>query len=103
MHAREMGTFLSIFDGTLKAVPVSDLDKEGLKGLVAEKRGLTLLDLKKRSDYSSITTTSGECFDEQETLEVPTLVADADDHPSEIASSIPPIETQVLTLEHSAF
>ena len=34
---------------------------------MAENRGLTILKLKKRSEYSSVTTTSGECSDEQET------------------------------------
>ena len=70
---------------------------------MAENRGLTLRDLKKRSEYSSVLTTSGACFDEQESPAVPTPVADADDHLIEIASSIPPIHSDVLTLKHSAF
>ena len=65
MPAPEWGNFLSILDGSLNPVPVSDLYHVVLNELMAEKRGLTLLDLKKRSEYSSITTTSGECSDEQ--------------------------------------
>ena len=34
---------------------------------MAENCGLTLLDLKKRFEYSSVTTTSGESFDDLET------------------------------------
>ena len=67
MPAPEWGSFLSIVDGSLNPVPVSDLDQVVLKELMAENRGLTLLDLKKRSQYSSVTTTSGECSDGQET------------------------------------
>ena len=66
MPAPEWGSFLSILDGSLNPVPVSDLNQVVLMELMAEKRGLTLLDLKKRSEYSSVTTTSGECFDEQD-------------------------------------
>ena len=64
MPAPEWGSFLSIVDGSLDPVPVSDLDQVVLKELMAENRGLTLLDLKKRSEYSSVTATSGECSDE---------------------------------------
>ena len=63
MPAPEWGSFLSIVDGSLNVVPVSDLDQVVLKELMAENRGLTLLDLRERSDYSSVTTTSGECSD----------------------------------------
>ena len=38
-----------------------------------------------------------------ETPAVSTLLADADDHLSEIASAIPPVDPEVLTLKHSAF
>ena len=48
MTAPEWGSFLSIVDGSLNPVPVSDLDQVVLKELMAENRGLTLLDLKKR-------------------------------------------------------
>ena len=64
MPAPEWGSFLSFRDGSLNPVSASDLDQVVLKELMAENRGLTLLDLKKRSEYSSVTTTSGECFDE---------------------------------------
>ena len=60
MPAPEWGSFLSIVDGALKPVPVSDLDQVVLKESMAENKGLTLHDLKKRSEYSSVTTTSGE-------------------------------------------
>ena len=103
MPAPEWGSFLSIVDGSLSPVPVSDLDQVVLKELMAENRGLTLLDLKKRSEYSSVTTTSGECSDEQETPVVSTPLADADDHLSEIVGAIPPVNPEVLTLKHNAF
>ena len=89
MPAPEWRSFLSIVDGLLNPVPVSDLDEVVLKELMAENRALTLLDLKKSSEYSSVTTTSGECSDEQETPAVSTPLADADDRLSDIASAIP--------------
>ena len=89
--------------GYLNPVPLSDLYQEVLQELMAENIGLTLLDLKKRSEYSSVTTTSGECFDEQVTRVVPTPVADADDHLSEIASGTPPLDPELWTLKRSAF
>ena len=46
--APEWGSFLSIVDGSLNPVPVSDLDQVILKELMARNRGLTLLDLKKK-------------------------------------------------------
>ena len=98
-----MGSFLSIVDGSLNPVPVSDLDEVVLKELMAENRGLTLLDLKKRSEYSSVTTTSGECSDEQETPAVSTPLADADERLSDIASAIPSVDREMVTLKHSAF
>ena len=94
---------VSCLDGSLNPVPVSDLDQVVLKELMAENRGLTLLDLKKRSEYSSVTTTSGECSDEQETPAISTPLADADDRLSDIASAMPPVDPEVLTLKHSAF
>ena len=65
MPAPEWGSLLSIVDCSLNPVPVSDLDQVVLRELMAENKGLTLRDLKKRSDYSSVPTTSGECSDEQ--------------------------------------
>ena len=103
MSAPEWGSFLSIVDGSLNPVPVSDLDQMVLKELMAENRGITLLDLKKRSEYSSATTTSGEYSDEQETPAVSSSLADADDRLSEVASAIPLMDLVVLTLKHSAF
>ena len=50
MPAPEWGSFLSMIDGSLNPVPVSDLDGVVLKEVMAENRGLTLLDLKKRSE-----------------------------------------------------
>ena len=101
--APEWGSYLSIVDGSQNFVFVSDLDQVVLKELMAENRGLTLLDLKKRSKYSSVTTTSGECSDEQETPAVSTPLADADDRLSDIASAIPPVGPEMVTLKHSAF
>ena len=103
MPAPEWSSFLCIVDGSLNPVPVSDLDQVVLKDLMAENRGLTLVDLKNRSEYSSVTTTSGECSDEQEKPAISTPLADADDHLSDIASAIPPIDPEVVTLKHSTF
>ena len=103
MPAPEWGSFLSIVDGAPDPVPVSDLDQVVLKELMAENKGLTLHDLKKRSEYSSVPTTSGECPDEPKTPAVSTLLADADDRLSDIASVIPPVDLEVVTLKHSAF
>ena len=83
MPAAEWGSFLSIVDGSLNPVPVSDFDQVVLKELIAENRGLTLLDPKKRSEYCSVTTTSGDCSDELETPAVSTPLAHADDHLSD--------------------
>ena len=103
MPGPDRGRFLSIVDGSLNPAPVNDLDQVVLKELMADHRGLTLLDLKTRSEYSSVTTTSGECSDEQETPAVSTPLADADDRLSDIASAIPPVDPEVVTLKHSAF
>ena len=103
MPAPEWGSFLSIVDGSLNPLPVSDLHQVVLKELMAENRGLTLRDLRKRSEYSLVTTTSGECSDEQETPAVSTPLADADDRLSDIASAIPPVDLEMVTLKHSAF
>ena len=94
---------MCIVDCSFIPVPASDVEQQVLKGLMAENRGLTLLDLKKRSAYSSVSTTSGECFDEHETVAVPTPVDDGGDHLSEIVSSIPPVDQEELTLKHNAF
>ena len=84
MPAPEWGSFLSIVDGAHNPMPVSDLDQVVLKELMAENKGLTLDDLKKRSEYSLVTTTSGECPDDPETPAVSTPLADADDRLSDV-------------------
>ena len=103
MPAPGWSSFLSTVDGSLNPVLVSDLHLAVPKELVAGNVGLTLLNLKKRSEYSSVTTTAGECYDEQETRAVPTPVADADDQLSEVASSTPPVDAALLTLMHGVF
>ena len=50
-----------------------------------------------------VTTTSGAWSSEQETPAVSTALTDADDGLSNIASAIPPVDREVLTLKHSAF
>ena len=82
---------------------MSDLNHVVLKELLAENRGLTLLDLKRGSEYSSVITTSGECSEMQETPAVSTSLGDADDRLSDIASAIPLVDPEVLTLQHGAF
>ena len=104
MPAPEWGSFVSTVDGSLNPVLVSDLDQEVLKELMAKNRGLTLHDLKKRSsEYPWVTTTSNESYDEVETAAISPPMADADDHLSEIAIAIPPVDSEVLNLKHSAF
>ena len=68
---------------------------------MTKNRGITLLDLRQRSEYSSVTTTSGECSYEHRA--VSTSLADADDPLSEIAGFIPLLNPEVLTLKQSAF
>ena len=103
MCAPEWGIFLSVVDGSLNPVPVSDLDQVVLKELMGENGGLTLLDLRRRSEYSLVTTTSGDNSDELETPAVSTSLAYADDRLSNIASAIPPVDPEVLTLKHGNF
>ena len=103
MPAPGWGSFLSIADGARNPVPVSDLDQVVLKELMAKNKGLTLLDLKKRSEYSSVTTMSGECSDEREAPAVSTPLADADNRLTDIASVIPPVDPEAGTLKHRVF
>ena len=103
MPAPEWGSFLSIVDGSLNPVPVSDHNQVVLKEVMAENRGRTPLDLKKRSEYSSFTTRSGESSDEPKIPAVSTPFTDADDRLREFASAIPPVDPEVLKLKHSAF
>ena len=51
--APDWGTFLSIADGPLNYLPISDLHHGALKQLMSHNRGLSLLELKKRSTYPS--------------------------------------------------
>ena len=52
---------------------------------------------------SSVITTSVESYDKLETCAVSPPLAHADDHLSEIAGVIPPVNPEVLTLKHNAF
>ena len=60
----EQGSLLSIVNGALNPVPVCLLDQEVRKELIAESLGITLLGLKKRSELPSVTTTTGENYDD---------------------------------------
>ena len=98
MLVPKWGSFWSIPDASLNSVLVSDPDHVVLKGLMAESRGLTLLDFKKRSEYSSVTNTSRECSDEQKIPALSVSSAVAESNPSEIASAIPLVDPYVLTV-----
>ena len=49
MQALEWASFLSIVHRSLNPVPLCELDQVLLKEVMAENRGLTLFDIKKRS------------------------------------------------------
>ena len=69
---------------------------------MAENRGVTLLDLKKRSpEHTSATFTGCESYNDE--LEPAIVTEDADHQLSEIASSIPPVDLSCVDLRHSAF
>ena len=102
MQAPEWASFLSIVDGSLNLVPLCDLDQVLLKEIMAENRGLTLFDLKKRSPEHLSATLTG-CESPDGDLEPAAVRKDADDQRSEIASSIPPVEPSCVELKHSAF
>ena len=69
---------------------------------MAENRGLTLSDLKKRCpEHLSATLTRCESPDGD--LEPAAVKGDADDQLSEIASSIPSVDSSCVELKHSAF
>ena len=70
---------------------------------MAEYHGLSLRHLKKRSEYYLVTSTSGESYNDQQTQAFFPPVADTSNHLSEIATPIPPMNPEVLTLKHSAF
>ena len=102
MQAPEWASFLSIVDASFNPVPLCDLDQVLLKEVMAENRGLTLFDLKKRSpEHLSATLTGYESHDDD--LQPAAVKEDADDQLSEITSSIPPVDPSCVELKHSAF
>ena len=62
MLAPKWGRVLSIVHGSLNPVPVCDLDHEVLTDLMAENCGLTLVDARKRSEYSLVTSVLGSAM-----------------------------------------
>ena len=102
MQAPEWASFLSIVAGSLNPLPLCDLDQVLLKEVMAENRGLTLSDLKKRSlEHLSATLTWCESPDGD--LEPAAVKKDADDQLSEVASTIPPVDPSCVELKDSAF
>ena len=102
MQAPEWASFLSIVDGSLNLVPLCDLDEALLKEVMAEKCGLTLCDVKKRSpEHLSATLTGCESLDGY--FEPAAVNEDADDQLSEITSTIPLVDPSCVKLKHSAF
>ena len=102
MQAPEWASLVSIVDGCLNFVPLCDVDQVLLKEVMAENRGLTLSDLKKRSpEHLSATLTGCESHDGY--LEPAAVKEDADDQLSEIASTILPVDPSCVDLKHSAF
>ena len=101
MQAPEWASFLSIVDGCLNPVPLCDLDQVLLKQVMAEKRGLSLSDLKKRSPEHLSATLTG-CESPDGYLEPAAVKEDADEQLSAITSTIPPVDSCV-ELKHSAF
>ena len=102
MQAPEWASFLSIVDGSLNPVPLCDLDQVLLKEVMAQKRGLTLYDLKNRSPEHLSATLTG-CESPDDYLEPAAIKEDADDQLSEIASTIPLVDPSCVDLKHSAF
>ena len=102
LQAPEWASFLSIVDGSLNPVPLCDLDQVLLKEVMAENRGLTLSDLKKRSPEHLSATLTG-CESPDGYLEPAAVKEDADDQLSEILSTIPPADSSCVELKHSAF
>ena len=102
MQAPEWASLLSVVDGSLNPERLCDLAQVLLKEVMAENRGLTLLDLKKRSPDDTLATLTGcESYDDE--LEPAIVREDADHELSEIASSIPPVDPSPVELKHSAF
>ena len=102
MQAPEWASFLSIVDVSLNPLPLCDLDQVLLKEVMAENRGLTLSDLKKRSPGHLSATLTG-CESPDGYLEPAAVKEDADDQLSEIASTIPAVEPSCVELKHIAF
>ena len=102
MQAPKWASFLSIVDGYLNPVALCDLDQVLLKEVLAENRGLTHSDLRKRSPEHLSATLTG-CESPDGYLEPDALKEDADDQLSEIASTIPPVDPSGVELKHSAF
>ena len=102
MQAPEWASFLSIVDGSLNPVPLCDLDQVLLKEVMAQNRGLTLSDIKKRSPEHLSATLTGYASPDGY-LEPAAVKEDADDQLSEIASTIPPVDPSCVELKHSAF
>ena len=102
MQALQLTSFLSMFDGSLNHVPLCALDQVLLKQIRAQNRGLTLLDLKTRSpEHTSATPTECEYYDDEL---LPAIAReDTPDQLSEIASSIPPVDSSCGDLQHGAF
>ena len=102
MQAHEWASLLSIVHGSLNPVPLCDLDQVLLKEVMAENRGLTLFDLKKRSPVHPSATLAG-CESPDGGLEPAAVKEVADNQLSEVASSIPPVDPSCVELKHSAF
>ena len=102
MQAPESASFLCIVDGSPNPVPLCHLDQVLLKEVMAENRGLTLSDLKKRSPRHLSAKLTG-CESPDGDLEPADVKEDADDQLSEFASTIPPVDPSCVELKHSAF
>ena len=102
IQAPKWASFLSIVDGSLNPVPLCDVDQVLLKEVMAENRGLTLSDLKKRCPEHLSATLTG-CDSPDGYLEPAAVKEDADNQLSEIASTIPPVDPSCVELKHSAF
>ena len=100
MQATEWASFLSIVDGSLNPVRLCDLDQVLLKEVMAENRGLTLSDLKKRSPEHLSATLTG-CESPDGYLEPAAVKEDGDAQRSEMASTIPPVGLSCVDLKHS--
>ena len=102
MQAPEWASFLSIVDGSVNPVPLCEMDQVLLKEVMDENRGLTLSDLKKRSPEHLSAALTG-CESPDGDLESAAVKEDADDQLSEIASTIPPVNSSCAELKQRAF